>query len=156
MLASGDPFHYGVGDLLMRAVPADETLCLPQPSAFSLAAARLGWSLQDVSPVSLHGRALEGIVRHLQPGARILALSWDGETPAKLAALLTARGFGDSTLTVLERMGGPGERVRRADGARASISTRSSRSTPSRWRSSRAGVDGAQPRAGPRRQPVRA
>ena len=38
--------------------------------------------------VSLHGRALEGIVRYLQPGARILALSWDGETPAKLAALL--------------------------------------------------------------------
>jgi len=114
VLASGDPFHYGVGDLLMRAVPADETLCLPQPSSFSLAASRLGWSLQDVTPVSLHGRTLEGIVRHLQPGAHILALSWDGETPGKLATLLQARGFGDSRLTVLERMGGPGERIRRA------------------------------------------
>jgi precorrin-6Y C5,15-methyltransferase (decarboxylating) len=112
VLASGDPFHYGVGDMLMRTFSADETVCLPQPSAFSLAAARLGWSLQDVTPVSLHGRALEGIVRHLQPGARIVALSWDGETPAKLAALLRARGFGDSSITVLERMGGPGERVR--------------------------------------------
>ena len=113
VLASGDPFHYGVGDLLLRAIPADETLCLPRPSAFSLAAARLGWSLQDVALVSLHGRALEGIVRHLQPGARILALSWDGETPAKLAALLQARSFGDSAITVLERMGGAAERVRR-------------------------------------------
>ena len=112
VLASGDPFHYGVGDLLMRGISADETLCLPQPSSFSLAAARLGWSLQDVAPVSLHGRALEGIVRHLQPGALILALSWDGETPGKLAALLQARGFGESKITVLERMGGPGERVR--------------------------------------------
>jgi precorrin-6Y C5,15-methyltransferase (decarboxylating) len=114
VLASGDPFHYGVGDLLMRAVSADETLCLPQPSSFSLAASRLGWSLQDVTPVSLHGRALEGIIRHLQPGARILALSWDGETPGKLAAMLQARGLGDSKMTVLERMGGPGERIRRA------------------------------------------
>jgi precorrin-6B C5,15-methyltransferase / cobalt-precorrin-6B C5,C15-methyltransferase len=114
VLASGDPFHYGVGDLLMRAVKADETLCLPQPSAFSLAAARLGWSLQDVALVSLHGRALEAIVRHLQPGARILALSWDGETPAKLAALLRARGFATSAITVLERMGGPAERVRQS------------------------------------------
>jgi precorrin-6Y C5,15-methyltransferase (decarboxylating) len=70
--------------------------------------------LQDVTPVSLHGRALEGIVRHLQSGARILALSWDGETPTKLAALLNARGFGESKLTVLERMGGPGERIRHA------------------------------------------
>src|SRR6267154_1281502 len=113
VLASGDPFHYGVGDLLLRSIPAEQTLCLPQPSAFSLAAARLGWSLQDVSLVSLHGRALEGIVRHLQPGARILALSWDGDTPAKLAKLLEARGFGESKMTVLEGMGGPRERVQR-------------------------------------------
>ncbi len=49
VLASGDPFHYGVGDLLLRSIPAAETLCLPHASAFSLAAARLGWSLQDVT-----------------------------------------------------------------------------------------------------------
>ena len=113
VLASGDPFYYGVGDLLLRSIPAAETLCLPQPSSFSLAASRLGWSLQDVSLVSLHGRALEGIVRYLQPGARILALSWDGETPAKLAKLLAERGMGDSSLTVLEAMGGSRERRRR-------------------------------------------
>jgi len=114
VLASGDPFHYGVGDLLMRVVRPEETLCLPQPSAFGLAAGRLGWSQQEVSLVSLHGRALEGIVRYLQPGAQILALSWDGETPAKLATLLSARGMGESQLTVLEHLGGPKERVRRA------------------------------------------
>jgi precorrin-6Y C5,15-methyltransferase (decarboxylating) len=116
VLASGDPFHYGVGDMLMRAFSPDETLSVPQAGAFSLAAARLGWSLQDVSLVSLHGRALEGIVRYLQPGARILALSWDGETPAKLAALLKVRRFDASVMTVLERLGGPSERVRRFDG----------------------------------------
>ncbi|MBN9486590.1 MAG: precorrin-6y C5,15-methyltransferase (decarboxylating) subunit CbiE [Alphaproteobacteria bacterium] len=114
VLASGDPFHYGVGDMLMRVVRSEETLCLPQPSAFSLAASRLGWSQQEVSLVSLHGRALESIVRYLQPGARILALSWDGETPAKLAAFLTARGMGESFITVLEHLGGPKEHVRRA------------------------------------------
>jgi precorrin-6Y C5,15-methyltransferase (decarboxylating) len=113
VLASGDPFHYGVGDLLLRAIPAAEMACLPNASAFSLAAARLGWSLQDTALVSLHGRALEGIVRHLQPGARILALSWDGETPAKLARFLVERGMGRSSLTVLEAMGGTRERVRR-------------------------------------------
>jgi precorrin-6B C5,15-methyltransferase / cobalt-precorrin-6B C5,C15-methyltransferase len=117
VLASGDPFHYGVGDLLVRSVPAAEMLCLPQSSSFSLAASRLGWSLQDVALVSLHGRALEGIVRHLQPSARILALSWDGDTPAKLAKLLVARGMGGSSLTVLEAMGGPRERVRRTTAA---------------------------------------
>ena len=112
VLASGDPFHYGVGEMLLRSISADETICLPQPSSFSLAASRLGWSLQDVALVSLHGRALEGIVRHLQPGARILALSWDGATPSRLAQLLTARGMGASTLAVLEALGGTRERIR--------------------------------------------
>src|SRR5438445_7631408 len=39
VLASGDPFHFGVGKQLAAFVPADEFVCLPQPSAFSLAAA---------------------------------------------------------------------------------------------------------------------
>ena len=114
VLASGDPFNYGVGKQLAQRFDVTEMLCLPQPSAFSLAAARLGWPLQDVVQISLHGRALEGIVRHLSPAARILALCWDGATPAKLAALLSARGMGGSYLTVLEAMGGPQERVRSA------------------------------------------
>ena len=72
---------------------------------------RLGWALQDAATVSLHGRAIEGLIRYLQPGARILALSWDGSTPAKAAKLLTKRGFGDASITVLEDLGGPAERV---------------------------------------------
>jgi len=112
-LATGDPFHYGVGSELARLVPAEEIVCYPLPSAFSLAVARLGWSLPDCDCLSVHGRALERVVPYLQPQARILALSWDGATPGRLAALLSARGFGGSTVTVLEAMGGPRERVRR-------------------------------------------
>jgi precorrin-6Y C5,15-methyltransferase (decarboxylating) len=114
VLASGDPFFYGVGTLLMRDIPAEEMICLPAPSAFSLAAARLGWSLQDCVTLSLHGRALEAIIPHLQPGARLLALSWDGATPGRLAQLLAARGMGRSKLTICEAMGGADERLRRA------------------------------------------
>ena len=112
VLASGDPFFYGVGAMLMRRFAADEMICVPAPSAFALAAARLGWSQQDCALLSLHGRPLEAIIPHLQPDARILALSWDDATPAKVAALLTARGMGRSKLTVCEAMGGPRERIR--------------------------------------------
>lgn len=114
VLASGDPFQFGVGKQITAFVPADEFICLPQPSAFSLAAARMGWPLQDVSLVALHGRLLQGIIRHLQPGARILALSWDGATPRKLSELLSVRGMGQSRMTVLEAMGGACERMRHA------------------------------------------
>lgn len=114
VLASGDPFHYGVGVQLAEIVPAAEMQVFPQPSAFALACARLGWGQADCALVSLHGRALETIVPHLQPGARVLALSWDGTTPAKLAALLVERGMAASRLTVLEALGGPRERISQA------------------------------------------
>jgi precorrin-6Y C5,15-methyltransferase (decarboxylating) len=112
VLASGDPFFFGVGAMLTRRFAADEMVCIPAPSAFALAASRLGWSEQDCALLSLHGRPLEAIIPHLQPNAHILALSWDDATPAKLAALLTKRGMGRSRLAVLEAMGGPRERIR--------------------------------------------
>jgi precorrin-6Y C5,15-methyltransferase (decarboxylating) len=112
VLASGDPFFYGVGDLISRHVARDEIFCIPAPSAFSLAAARLGWSQQDCALLSLHGRSFERIAPHLQPGARLIALSWDETTPARLGEYLTTRGMGDSRLIVLEHLGGPKELVR--------------------------------------------
>jgi len=114
ILATGDPFHYGIGAEIARLIPPAEIRTFPQPSAFSLACARLGWPLAECGLVTLHGRALARIVPYLQPGARLLVLSWDGSTPAALAILLTERGFGASTLTVLEAMGGPRERIRAA------------------------------------------
>ncbi len=106
ILASGDPFFYGVGDLIARHVARDEIFCVPALSAFSLAAARLKWSQQDCALLSLHGRAFERVTPHLQPRARIIALSWDETTPARLARHLALHGMGGSRLYVLERLGG--------------------------------------------------
>ena len=112
VLASGDPFVYGVGAVLLRHVDSRETIAVPQPSTFSLAAARLGWALPETTQLSLHGRSLDLIRPHLQPGARVLALTSDGEGPAALARLLAELGFGASRMTVLEALGGPRERLR--------------------------------------------
>jgi len=111
VLASGDPFVYGVGSVLARHVAPEETVVVPAPSAFSLAAARLGWALPETACLSLHARALNLLRPHLQPGAHLLALTSDQEGPAALARLLADIGFGDSRVTVLEALGGPRERV---------------------------------------------
>ena len=110
VLASGDPLWYGVGTLLLRRFGREAMLVLPAPSAFSLAAARMGWPLAECTPLTLHGRPLARLALFLQPGARLLILSEDGTTPATAAAFLSARGWGESVLTVLEHMGGPRER----------------------------------------------
>ena len=111
VLASGDPYCFGVGATLRNVVPAKETLCIPAPSAFSLACARLGWAAQEVATISFCGRPMEAVLPLLQPGARILALSADAGTPALLAGMLRARGFGPSVLHVLQALGGPREGI---------------------------------------------
>jgi len=114
VLATGDPFFHGVGSLLAEKIDRSEITVFPAPSAYSLAAAKLGWAGQDCQRISLHGRALESIIPLLHPGAKILALSWDESTPRKLARLLSEKGFGLSKLTVLEALGGPREKIRAA------------------------------------------
>src|SRR4029077_5711209 len=112
VLASGDPFVYGVGSVLLRHIDPRETVAVPAPSTFSLAAARLGWALPETVQLSLHGRSLDLVRPHLRPDARVLALTAEGGGPAVLARRLADTGFGRSRLTVLEALGGARERIR--------------------------------------------
>lgn len=112
VLASGDPFLHGVGTVLARHAAAEEMRVIPAPSAFSLAAARLGWALPEMICLSLHGKALDLLRPHLHPGRRILALTSDADGPLAVARLMTGAGFGASRLHVLEALGGARERTR--------------------------------------------
>lgn len=114
VLASGDPMFYGVGASLARQVAVDELLILPAPSSVSLAAARLGWPLQDVVTLSVVARPVAALNAHLASGVRLLVLSNDGQSPAAIAAMLRSSGFGPSRLSVFEHLGGSAER--RIDG----------------------------------------
>jgi precorrin-6Y C5,15-methyltransferase (decarboxylating) len=111
VLATGDPLWYGIGRLLLRHVLPCEIAVLPQVSAFQLACARLGWPVEDVATVSLHGRPLDRLRRHLAPGRRLLTLTADGSVPAAIGALLIDLGHGASAAWVLEELAGPRERI---------------------------------------------
>ena len=89
VLASGDPFHYGVGDMLMGcdsrrgdALPAAALVLQPRGRRGSAGRCRMcRWSACTAA-------RFEGIVRYLQPGARILALclGWRDAGQARAAA----------------------------------------------------------------------
>ncbi|MFP4063245.1 MAG: precorrin-6y C5,15-methyltransferase (decarboxylating) subunit CbiE [Halochromatium sp.] len=117
VLASGDPMFYGIGSQLAERLPPDELRVLPAPSSMSLAAARMGWPLQQVRVIPAHGRPLARVALYLAQGARLLVLSADGETPTALARLLVERGYGASQLSVFGQLGGPNET--RRDGTAA-------------------------------------
>jgi precorrin-6Y C5,15-methyltransferase (decarboxylating) len=88
---------------------------LPHTAAFQEACCRLGWPLEEVVTLSLHGRPLDTLRRHLQPGRRLLALTADGAAPAMIGALLVEAGFGRSAAWVLEELAGQSERVVRME-----------------------------------------
>ena len=111
VLASGDPLWYGIGVTLLRYIPIEEMTIIPAPSTFSLACARLGWSLAAVATLSLCGRSPDFLSGILTPNSQLLILSAGADTPQIVADLLIQRGYGDSQITVLEHLGGIQERV---------------------------------------------
>ena len=110
-LASGDPLHYGIAATFLRRFPASEMHVIPHHSAFTLACARMMWARQDAIDLSVHGRPLVALQRHIQPGAKLLILAQDGATAADLAKLLVQRSFGPSRIAAFEHLGGLDETV---------------------------------------------
>ncbi|MGH6922841.1 MAG: precorrin-6y C5,15-methyltransferase (decarboxylating) subunit CbiE, partial [Propylenella sp.] len=106
VFATGDPMHYGIGATVVGRVTPDEVTVVPHPSSFALAAARLLWPLDRVTMLSVHGRPMERLVLHIAPDARLLILAQDGRTPKQVAAMLKARGFGESRMIALAHLGG--------------------------------------------------
>lgn len=111
-LVSGDPFWFGAGGVLAAALDAGEWRALPAPGVFSLAASRLGWRLEETACHGLHAAPLARLRPHLARGCRVLATLRDAAAGPALAQWLTAQGMGAMRLTVLERLGGPHERIR--------------------------------------------
>ena len=120
ILVSGDPLWYSVGARIGRSIDPSEIVYHPQLSAFQLAACRMGWSLPDVSTLTIHGRPAEQIIPWFSPDTKLLVLTKDKTSPARVAELLCCNGYENSRLHVLAAMGGKDEK--RFDGVAKSWS----------------------------------
>lgn len=120
VLASGDPFWHGAGGTLAAHLDPGEWRAFPAASVFSLAAARMGWRIEDTLCLGLHAAPFARLRPHLAPGLHAIITLRDGAAVAELADWLTDT---QAEITVLERLGGPQERVRRypCDGIAAPV-----------------------------------
>jgi precorrin-6Y C5,15-methyltransferase (decarboxylating) len=110
-LASGDPFWYGSGNVIARHLEPSEWTSIAGPATFSLAAAQMGWPLEDTLCVGLHAAPFSRLRPHLAAGSRAIVLLRDGAAVSELSEYLNAQGFGGSSLIVMESLGGPRQRV---------------------------------------------
>ncbi len=111
ILATGDPMNFGVARKILSFIPKAEVSIISHLSAFSLAAAEMGWSLPDCDCFTIHGRPAANVEAFIQPDARLLILTEDETSVVEVCRRLVARGFHESTVTVLENLGGPKQRV---------------------------------------------
>lgn len=111
ILATGDPLTYGIGSSLLRIFDRQHIEFIPHLSAFTLAAARMGWSLShhNTKCLTIHGRPIENIFLHLHHDAQIILLAANKYSLGEVATYLTKNNFGQSHITVLSEMGGPKE-----------------------------------------------
>ena len=112
VLASGDPFWHGAGGSLAGHLGPGEWISHPAPSTFQIAANRLGWRMEDTVCLGLHAAPFARLRAVLSGETRAVCLLRDGAAPAALAEWLVGHGHGAATMTVLEALGGPAERVR--------------------------------------------
>lgn len=113
-LASGDPFWFGAGTTLAKRLSPGDWRAYPGISTFSLAAARMGWPLEKTHCFGLHAAPLTRLRPALAPGQQVIVLLRDGNAVHQLASYLGEEGFGASAVTVMEALGGPRERLTRA------------------------------------------
>lgn len=111
ILATGDPMNFGVARKILTFIPKSEVTIIPHLSAFSLAAARMGWSIPDCDCFTIHGRPAANAEAFIQPDARLLILTEDATSVAEVCRRLVARGFENSEVTVFENLGGSREAV---------------------------------------------
>ena len=121
ILASGDPFWHGAGGSIAAHLTAGDWQTFPAPSVFSLAAAHLGWRIEEVTCLGLHAAPFARLLPYLTHNARAICTLRDGAALTQLAAWLTDHGFGASAMTVLEALGGPDQRVTQAMAATCDV-----------------------------------
>ena len=112
MLASGDPLYYGIGRWLSKQFTAEQLRFYPAVSSIQAACHSIGLSLQDARVISLHGRPVLTLRRHLAQQQYLVILTDQHSTPQALAALCNEAGFGESQLWVCERLGYQDQQVR--------------------------------------------
>lgn len=112
VLASGDPLFYGIGSLLAKALGPDRVNIFPNVPAVSGAFSRIKESWNDAHVISLHGRdSAMKLLCALKNTDKVAIYTDPVRNPGWVADLLIEKGVKDFEMCVLERLGGPDERI---------------------------------------------
>lgn len=115
ILASGDPFFFGIGRKLVARLGSERVYTLPGVSSVQLLFARIGESWEHVKVLSLHGREPStrdtSWLQQVRTHSRVVLFTDPQHSPDRIARTLLDAGLGESTLIVGENLGMAEERI---------------------------------------------
>ena len=114
MLGSGDPLFHGIASTLLRELPGEDLIILPQPSYLQEACALSGMSWEDMVFLSAHtgiGTDFLGRIRRSRKVGLLCGTAASGATPADIARRLIEAEMDDLTVSVCSDIGSADEAV---------------------------------------------
>lgn len=114
VLASGDPGFFGITRSLADHLGATAIRVHPAPSSVALAFATQGWSWDDATVVSAHGRALEPAIAAITSAPKAAVLTDPTNPPEAVGAALLQHSQ-ERDVVVVSRIGEDDESVHHTD-----------------------------------------
>ncbi len=113
VLGSGDALFYGVGTWLRQSLMNENLRFHPNISSIQYCFHAIGLPWQQAEVVSLHGRPLSTLRRHIRHNHLIAVLTDQYANPITIAGELERQGYGQSRVWVCEAMGCQRQTLRR-------------------------------------------
>jgi precorrin-6Y C5,15-methyltransferase (decarboxylating) len=115
VVASGDPFFYGIGEVLVKRFGSEKISAYPAVSSMQRLFSRLCLSWHDARFVSLHGRKTRNPFPEILSGCKVCILTDKDRNPSWLATELSQRIppelHHEYIVSVGTQLGSPDERV---------------------------------------------
>ncbi len=115
VLASGDPFFFGIGQRLASCLGKERLLTFPNTTSVQALFAALGEAWEDVTVLSLHGGGRLSKPAHwlrvVREKSKVALFTDPHRTPAWIAQQLLEAGITDRSLIIGENLGLPTERI---------------------------------------------
>ena len=111
VLASGDPFWFGVGSKLVKDLKSEEWRCLPNQSTFSLAASKLGWAIEKTECSAIHAKSVELLNPKIKNGRNAIILCKDFLQLIQVLDWLNSKEIESEKLILLSKLGSPQELI---------------------------------------------
>lgn len=111
ILASGDPFFFGIGKYLVKNLAGFKLEFFPYPSSIQLAFARIGENWDDAALASVHAGDIRRLLPLFRKHGKIGILTDLSNTPARIASLALDTVGDAFTCFVCENLEGKKEKI---------------------------------------------